>query len=345
MMKSNFNLLIFLISLIFSFTGISQIQIQNSEQNVVGRIYNADTKSINFSGGETSFEVKICHDSIDYETRITKKKAAKKFWALFLKGGITNTKKFIDLDDFNFSENNGLLFGINGRISFKDVYLLDHQKPFQYETFIFSIQYSYDKFDLFDTNSQTIGQQTPDKLEISGGWNHYFFLYNLDEHSRGTTIILSLNGAYNPIAYNSNSLLNFSEIDENAFVNNSVIVAKEFDGKYGILDNNVQTAELALSTPFLFDYEPPWGLPYVVPVPYISSEFFSYDKPKWNYGVALSFSSGKVFEKKVTSTNSKIDGTRKFNNPSSLVLGVDWSTQGDMGSKPNFFITGSISFK
>lgn len=336
--------LILFFAVLFMCLNTSAQQYKNSEENVVGRIYDGKTTALGFSGGETSLEIRVHYDSIDDFTRFTDKKAAKKFISVFLKGGITNAKKFVDLAKFDFRRSNGLLIGASARISFNDIYVLDHQRPFQYDTFILSVQYSYDKFDLFDPRSQTIANRSPSKLEINGGWNHYFFLFGGENFSRGTTLVMSLNAAFNPLTYNSSALSNFSKIDDKVFAENAIIVANEFDGKYGVLDTGIETAELALSIPILFDYTPLKKLPYVIPVPYVSSEFFSYNKPKWNAGMLFVFSSNVIMDVLKSDPDPKIDGKRKLNNPSSLSIGIDWTIQGESRSKPNVFLTGNISF-
>ncbi|MEM9361473.1 MAG: hypothetical protein AAGA43_02510 [Bacteroidota bacterium] len=319
-------------------------QFKNSEENEVGRIYNAETKAINFSGGETSFEIRVFKSEQDYDTRYSNQNSAKKKFAVFLKAGVTNSKEFIDIDEFDFKENNGLLLGANVRWSFDDVYILNNQSPFQYETFIASIQYSYDKFNLYNPNTQLITKETPQNLEIKFGWNHYFFLFKRrNAFERGTVIITSLNGSLNPLSYNSNDLSNFSEIDDDVIADGNVFSTRSFDGKFGVLNDGVETAELAFSIPILFDYVPK-NMPYIFPIPYISAEYFSFDKPRWNFGVSVGFSSKPIFGERRNGTDAKTTGVRKFNNPSSLTLGVDWTQQGNQGSKPNFFITGNVGF-
>ncbi|MEW4924639.1 hypothetical protein [Algibacter sp. 2305UL17-15] len=320
-------------------------QFKNSQQNEVGRIYNAETKTINFSGGETSIEIKLYGNEGNFSTRYSDQNSAKKKFSLFAKAGITNSKKFIDIDEFDFKENNGLLIGLSARWSFDDIYILKNQKPFQYETFIASIQYSYDKFNLYDPSTQITTKETPGKLELKFGWNHYCFRFKKvnNDYSHGTTIVFSLNGSYNPLAYNSSDLISFAEIDNDVITDGNVFAVKSFDGKYGMLDNGVQTAELALSLPILFDYKLE-KFAYIFPVPYVSTEFFSFDKPMWNVGMALGFASKPIFGQRREDKDPKTTALRKFNNPSSLSIGVDWSKQGNQTSEPNFFITGNVSF-
>ena len=318
-------------------------QIKNSEENVVANIYNASVNSFEFSGGETTLQIKLTPS--EWSTSYVDKsnpnvQTAKKLHAIFIKAGITNTKKFIDLDKFDFKENNGLLFGLQYNYSFKEVFKRsDNSNPFSMFTASGGITYSYDKFNYYNQSTNEISKNSPSTLSANGNYNRYFFNYEKSFF----TLVVSLNAIYNLSTYNKDELINYAEVN-NGTLNADIFATRSFDGKYGILDDKSKTGELAVSFPIIFDSQYS-NLPHFVPVPYISYEFFSYSKPKLTSGFSIGLLSKNIFKKEAVNAEHNGAVTRIFNDPSFLSIGMDWTKQDGKSSSPNYFITGSIKFE
>lgn len=339
--------IITLVFLLISFNNYAQIT--NSNEYNVLELYNAKASFFVLKGGEIAIDYNVKNWNTDWwlkidKDSITKKEiiTARKNNALFVKAGLTNTKKFQNLNKFDFKKNNGLTFGVSFKHSFKEVYILsENKRPFNLGTFTINAQYSYDKFENFDPTSNTINKETPDVFALSGGVNRYFFNWNCKYPH---TLVLALNAMASPKTYNKNSLTNFSELSSGTIVNGSVFTTSNssFDGKFGIVENDVQTARISFSSGFVPENKLCEKLPYIVPVPHLSYDFFSYSKPKLTYGISIGFLTKALFDE--AKKNDEGNSTRVFNSPSFLSIGVDGSNQDGKSSKPNYFISGAITF-
>lgn len=314
-------------------------QIKNSEENSVLNLYNASANSFEFSGGETSVQVRVATIStVRNPVKDKDRISSIKYHRIFLKAGITNTKKFIDIDKFDFKENNGLAFGLIYKYSFDDIFLKENGDTYNMKTVEAGINYSYDKFKFYNSDTENISTETPGNVSLNAGLNQYFFKLN-----RNFIWAFALNATYNIRTYNKDKLINFAELDNGTVFNNNILAIKNFSGKTGNLIDDASSGEISLSIPFIPEYEIK-NVPIIVPVPHIGYEFFSYEKPKMTAGLAVGFLAKNLFSK--ASPNAKFNQqlTRKFNNPSFLNIGIDWSVQDGISSKPNYFITGGIKF-
>ena len=71
---------------------------------------------------------------------------------------------------------------------------------------------------------------------------------------------------------------------------------------------------------------------------------FEKGKPRLNGGIAIGVLASSIVNNKIEKDEDG-DEYRTFNVPSYITIGVDWNYQNGQGSKPNYFIAGSIKFK
>lgn len=339
-MKNTISLILILVN----FYGFAQLK--DSNKNTVGEFYDGKVKRVELNGAKVATQFRIKHWKKKYEYIAQPDiRSAVKNNSFFINAGITNTSNFLNLNKFDFKENNGYTIGITFQHSFDEIYLASDSlqfNPHKLQSYTISLDYQRDKFKNFNTENNEISKVTPDKLILKGGYSIYKFHYK--ENAKIKYVwIPSFNGRINLIGYNENNLQNFLLNDKiNVIDNISFTDASSFDGKYGIIDNNIQSAQISFSSPIVPD-KSFLNLPIFSPIPYFSYEVFDKSKPRWNAGFALGILSTSL----VDSKSVKKDGGvyRKFNVPSFLTIGVDWNHQNGIGSKPNYFVSGSIKLE
>lgn len=327
-------------------TGISYSQLINSNKNTVSEFYDGNVKSVELNGAKVTaqFRLKTWHNNYDYvnQPEIT---SAVKNNSLFLNTGITNTGNFLNLNKFDFKKNNGYILGLTFQHSFSEIYLANdsiNYDPHHLQSFILSLDYQRDKFDNYDPSTNEISKATPDKLILKAGWSLYKFHYR-ESAKLKYTWIPSFYSQINLIGYNESTLQNYLINDKIDSVDNIIYTSStSFDGKYGVIDNNIKSAQISFSSPIV-PAKSFFNLPIIAPIPYFSFEVFDKNKPRWNGG----FSLGLLSTSLVDSKSILKDGGRykTFNVPSFLTIGMDWNHQNGKGSKPNYFVSGSIKLK
>ncbi|WP_340202006.1 hypothetical protein [Ascidiimonas sp. W6] len=334
---------IFLLKSIFSMG-----QVINSNKTTVAQFYNAEVKTIELNGAkvQAQFKLGFLSWSDDYVYKNQPEiRSAQKHNTFFLNLGITNSSSFLNLNKFDFKENNGYVVGATYQHSFSEIYLAadsTNYNPHRLQSWTVSLNYQKDKFKNYNPETDEITTARPEQLILKGGYSLYKFKYR-DTAKFKFSWIPSINGQINIIDYNSTKLQNYllndlgTEDGEVTFTSST-----NFSGKYGVIDNNVSSANLSISSPFVPE-DSFWKLPILSPIPYAGVSVFDGDKPRWNAGIALGLLSGSLLD---SERKEKAGGIyRKFNVPSFLTIGVDWNYQNGIGSKPNYFITGSIKLK
>ena len=212
--------------------------------------------------------------------------------------------------------------------------------PFKLKSFFISLDYTRDKFNNFDPTSNSISKAKPDNLTLSSGYSLYIFNYK-DNAKFKYSIVPTINAYANLIGYNESGLKNYILNSNIQSVQNIQFKgSKSFDGKYGTIDNSIQSFEISISSPLIPENRLFKGVPIISPIPYVSYKVIENSKPRLNGGFALSFLSKSLLDKE---RKQKGNSTyRKFNVPSFLMIGVDWNYQDGKGSSPNYFISGSI---
>lgn len=320
-------------------------QVVNSNKNTVGQFFDGQVKAIELNGGKVTgqFRLNFISWTVPYsykkQTEIT---SAKKHNTFFINLGITNSSDFLNLNKFDFSENNGFVVGGTFQNAFSEVYLATdsiNKNPLPLRSWTVGINYQQDKFKNFDPTTEDITTATPDKLTLVGGWSRYKFKYRSSAKFKYSWVF-NMNTRINIVDYNSTELQNY--ILNSSSTDNGTITFTEstsFDGKFGVLENSATSASFSISSPFVPD-KSFWNLPILSPIPYAEVSVFEGNGPRWNAGIALGLLSTSLLDKE-----RKIDGNntkRKFKVPSFLTIGVDWNYQNSTGSKPNYFIAGSI---
>lgn len=333
---------------IFLIPSLMICQVINSNKTTVAQFYDGQVKTIEFNGGkvEGQFKLGFLSWSTPYEyIKNPEIKSAEKHNTLFINLGITNSSSFLNLNNFDFREKNGFVVGATFQHSFSEIYLAadtTRYNPHKLKAWTISLSYQKDKFKNFDPVRDEIQTATPDKLLLKGGYSLYIFRYR-DEVNFKYSWIPSFNGEINILDYNSTKLQNYL-LNANSTTDADVIFTSNtsFDGKYGTIENNISSANLSVSSPFVPESSF-WKLPVLSPIPYAGVSIFEVDKPRWYAGIALGLLSSSL----LNSDRKEKDGGiyRKFNVPSFLTIGVDWNYQNSSGSKPNYFIAGSIKLK
>ncbi|MCB0463972.1 MAG: hypothetical protein KDC81_14830 [Flavobacteriaceae bacterium] len=329
----------------FLIPSLAMCQVVNSNKTTVAQFYDGQVKTIELNGGKVEGQFKLGFISwsrrYDYVEQ-PEIKSAEKHNTFFINLGITNSSSFLNLNDFDFKEKNGFVVGATYQHSFSEIYLAADTikyNPHRLKSWTVGLSYQQDKFKNFDPVSNNINTATPDKLILKGGFSLYHFRYR-DEVGFKYSWIPSINGQVNIVDYNSTKLQNYL-LNSNTATDGNVTFTSStsFDGKYGTIDNNISSANLSLSSPFVPETSF-WKLPILSPIPYAGVSVFEEDKPRWNAGIALGLLSGSLLGSDRTTKDGGV--YRKFNVPSFLTIGVDWNYQDGIGSKPNYFITGSI---
>lgn len=321
-------------------------QIVDSNKNTINEFYDGLVKSVEINGAKAKGQFLISTKPKKYVyTKRPDISSAVKNKTLLFNIGVTNTSDFLNLNKFDFKENNGYTVGFTYQHAFNEVYLaLDsiNNNPLDLKTFIISIDYQKDKFNNYNPSNNEINKATPEKLILKGGWSLYKF-HHKNKAKFKYTWIPSIFGKINLIGYNENSLQNYLLNDKISSVNDIVFTKNSnFDGKYGIIENNIKSAQISFSLPFV-PHESFLKLPIISPIPYFSYGVFDNNKPRFNTGIAFGFLSTSIVGKE---SKKKGGGVyRKFNVPSFLTFGIDWNYQDGNGSKPNYFISGSIKLK
>jgi hypothetical protein len=332
---------------VFVLTAISNnAQVINSNKTTVAEFYDGQVKRVELNGAKVSvqFRLKNWTNKYNYVSQPEIRSAIKNN-SFFLNLGITNTSSFLNLNKFDFKENNGYTFGLTFQHSFSEIYLASDSlkyNPHRLKAFTISLDYQRDKFKNFDPDNNTLDKATPNKLIFKGSLSFYNFHYRENAKLKYTWIP-TFSGQVNIIGYNENKLQNFLMSDK-ITTNNDIVFtsAKSFDGKYGVIDNNINSARISFSLPMVPD-KSFFKLPIISPIPYVSYEVFDNSKPRLNGGFAIGLLSSSIVDSKSVSKDGGV--YRAFNVPSFLTVGVDWNYQDGIGSKPNYFISGSIKLK
>ncbi|WP_425628720.1 hypothetical protein [Cellulophaga lytica] len=321
-------------------------QIINSNKSTIAEFYDGQVKTVELNGAKvsTQFRLKTWTNEYNYVNQPEIRSAIKNN-SFFLNAGITNTSTFLNLNKFDFKENNGYTFGLTFQHSFNEIYLASDSlkyNPHRLQSYTVSLNYQRDKFNNFNPENNMIDKATPSKLILKGAWSLYNFNYRENTKFKYTWIP-TFSGQVNIIGYNENDLQNYLMNDNITNVSDIVFTsAKSFDGKYGVVDNNIKSAQISFSLPIVPD-KSFLKLPIISPIPYLSYEVFENNKPRLNGGFALGLLSSTIVDSKSVSKDGGV--YRKFNVPSFLTIGVDWNYQDGIGSKPNYFVSGSIKLK
>jgi hypothetical protein len=330
-----------LIALIFPLMAYSQFQ--NSGEVEVYSIDNADISKIEISGGETSLEYNFYTWQRNYVLAALPAVPSAQFVnGLTFKVGLSDAEKFINLNDFKFSDQ-GFLVGFNYIHSVEQIFetaVPNHY--FNIWTYKLGVEFKQDNFKNFDPLSLASKTEKPITFSINASATRYCFFFN-----QNLALGFALNGTYLPKTYNSSNMLNFKELGPGVISSTTLVAFKDFDGKFGTIDNSVSGGNISFSVPIFIDYSPTKFYPYVVPVPYASAQYLSSDSPTYYGGFSLGFFPKAIFSAptpKPVGAGGALQTTRTFNSPAFLSFGVDWSVQGKDSSHPNYFVTGTISF-
>ena len=342
--------------IVLFFTSALYSQFKDSSEKNVYSIDNATTGKAKFSGGETSAEINlISWEQIYNYTRSVQNVSAKKYNGIFLRAGLLDIKKFVDLDELELSHV-GFTVGVSYVHSADTI--IDPSLGLY--TFKFSFDYKRDNFNNYYPGLNAPERKYPETFTLAGGVTRYLF-------SKKNIFAFSLNGSFSPKTYNSSQLTNFVVVTPD-MINNNIINFEDIDGKYGEVNNKLNGGYFSLSAPIYFDAFKNI-LKQISLVPYCSSKFISNSVPKYNVGASVGLFPKKLFEpvvpedsdKKNNTTNVKTKkiGTKKIDNtkienkkdalkchaPTFLAIGCGYVfSSRSKASEPNFFVSGTFSF-
>lgn len=338
------------------FTSSCLAQFKDSGEKTIYSIDNATTSKAKFSGGETSAEILLKSWEQVYTYKDSLNVSAKKYNGIFLKGGLVDIKKFVDLDQLELSH-----VGFTAGVSYVHSADTIINPSLGLFTFRFSFDYKRDNFNNYHPELSAPERKYPETFTFAGGLTRYIF-------TKKSIFAISVNGSYSPKTYNSSELTSFVVVSQN-MVNGDIINFKDIDGKYGKINNKLEGGYLSFSTPYYFNAFKN-VLKQVSIVPYCSSKFISNSVPKYNAGACIGLFPKKLFEnikpagsdeKKTSITTVKTrktdrdsiesseiinnENALKFNPPTFLSIGCDYVfSSRAKASKANFFISGTFSF-
>lgn len=291
-------------------------QFIDSNKDVVYQIDKPQTTQIKFNGNEISFEGNYLRLLRFYS--VAKDTSAVKADVIGIKFGLVNSNKILDVDDFDFRDY-GIQLQINYKWTLKDSIYSNRNVT----TGAIGLKYQIDRFKLYDSDIDQVDRKSPYELSLVGNLTKYYSNYSW---------AISITGVYNFITYNRNELLNFKDVTD-IIQNNNIVAFDSFDGKYGVLDNNLNGARMSFAFPIFFKNRVWKYFPYLIPTPYYSLRLTKDIKPNHNLGFSFNFSGSQPFK------------DNKFNVPSSFGFGIDWSNSNNKWSKANIFLSGSITIE
>lgn len=336
-----------LITILVSLAGFSQLI--NSNQSTIGEFYDGKVKTIEINGAKVSGQLRLppynFTNSYAFKNHSEVKSAVKNN-SFFFNFGLTNTNSTIlNLSKFDFKKNNGFTAGFTFQHAFSEIYLAKNpsiHNPHTLQSYLISFDYKQEKFENFDPLNTQITTARPEIVTLRGAYSFYFFRHR-DNAKFKYSLIPTVNGKVNLKDYNATKLTNYIRTDNIETNDNIAFTANTtFDGKYGTVHNDLTTAQIALSIPFVTDKFCKI-LPVLSPIPYLCYDFFENDKPRFNGGIALGFLNSSIIGDIIQDTDG--NSFRKFNVPSYFSIGVDWNYQNGIGSKPNYYIAGSIKIQ
>ena len=380
-----------IIVIAFFLSTISYGQFKNSQKQSVLTLQNGEVKTLKINGGETSLEWTFPtrprlwavpnKDSISFNS-YKPRLSANKVEAISAKIGILNVDKFVDLDKLDF-EDKGIVLGVSYINSFNQAIMPPvfpgNITPQRLTSIKTGIEVSMDNFDRFDPVDLEIKDSKPVTVSLAFSGTRFYFDgndYSVDA--------FSLNFQVDPITYDKTEFgTNFKRFENITNIDNQVISFKDFDGKFGRLENNVSRAFIGFSysrvsrnkqrvvtNPLILSGRKKDLRPYVIPVYYITGEIIAggdtfastiNGKPKGNAGIALGFTNKPIFGKVDTYGDDKSEkeqnptfGGKKYSykmwkyrafQPTSLIsIGLDWSVQSTIKPELNLFLSGTIAF-
>lgn len=342
--------------IIILFSSACYSQFKDSSEKTIYSIDNATANKAKFSGGETSAEIKLTswEQTYVYKDSI-KNVSAKKYNGIFIRGGLVDIKKFVDLDELELSHV-GFTFGLSFVHSVDTI--IDPSQGFY--TFRFSADYKRDNFNNYHSELTAPERKYPETFTFAAGITRYLFTEN-------HIFALSLNGSFSPKTYNSSELTNFVSVTPD-MINGDIVNFGDIDGKYGKVDNSLSGGYIGLALPIYFNAFKK-VLEQVSFVPYCSSKFISNSVPKYSAGANIGLFPEKLFKSikpkcpdqkaNVTTIETRKKGTENkvsseitnksnaliFKAPTLLAIGCDYVfSSRDKPSKANFFISGTFSF-
>ncbi|SDR71927.1 hypothetical protein [Christiangramia echinicola] len=255
-------------------------QIKNSNKTEIAEFYDATLKNLTLNGGELSFQVKLHRFPFKYGNE-NKEKTAEKWNTFFLDLGVTNTSSFTNFQKLKL-EKIGYEMGLTFQHSFTKAYydlegVYENLRRTSLWSFTGSVTGNLDRFDNFDPNVNSIDNVFEPRLAITGGANWFFFRKNFFYMG---TLIPSINGSFNLYDYNRNTLSNYL-LNSNVTTNNLVTFTSNssFDGKYGVIDNDVRSTSLSFALPFVPDKKV--AKVHITPIPFITFDTFSNSSPRY----------------------------------------------------------------
>jgi hypothetical protein len=178
--------------------------------------------------------------------------------------------------------------------------------------------YNIDNFILYNPESELRSHERPTSLGLEGNFNFFFKNWNKNSSKR---IAIALTGTIER-TWNNEDLLNFQDMSKSTVLAN-IVVLEDFEGRYGVLKDDVIKMRFSAAVPMYFGR--------FNPIPYVVYKDSDISNAKYHLGVFTN-----ILNKKLTKSNFRI--------PSSFGLGVDSVYSDGDFSGLNVLIKGAISF-
>ncbi|QXP64855.1 hypothetical protein H0I29_12850 [Polaribacter sp. R2A056_3_33] len=259
--------------IIFTLSTINYVSSQNigvdSNGDPVFTFYDLKTNRLEFTSKEPlSYSQSFRRYKHQFVEDVSGDKTISKLSGFLFKASLLNSGK-----NFNINKLNDLNLGLGLELGWQKTMedLKDLKKtPRGAYTFGGNIFLKIDNVDLYDTNLNTEENRYPNTIGMNLNYNYLF---------KNSKSIISLNATLSR-GWNEKELLDYQDIGETT-ITDELVALKEFKGKYGTIDNNINKFRLAVSYPFYVKY--------INPVPYLSWSTQNNASPTYGYGMLLNF--------------------------------------------------------
>lgn len=312
--------------LLFSKLKAQEIGIDSKGKSVFS-FYGRSTSRVDIDVSKVSFSTSF--RNIDKKIIRTSKNSVStsvdKFKGWFTQISMLNADEY-----FLLSKLNKLRPGIGIKLGFQegiDTFVNIDRIPNPWKgtyTFAANLIFNIDNIKIYNTDKNIEEKKYP--VTVGGELNFSYFFKNsrfLEVRNNKTHLrnAVSANLTLSRTS-NKDDLLQYQN-ESNIVTNGTVVAMEDFEGKYGVLKEDVFKLRFAASAPMYY-----W---YFNPIPYFVFTIASAQKPTYHFGLFNNILSTKL-------------PLKKFTIPSSVGLGIDWVKNSSSFSKPNIFFKGSISF-
>lgn len=259
-------------------------------------------------------------DSIESVLVPSRTKIVEKFTGINYRLSLRNADKFTSLSQLK-KLNPGVGFRLGYQITVPKFDDIDKMPKKYWSTYTCGINalVDMDNINLYDPKLGFASKKYPISYGIEGNLSLFFRSYKFINQLR---IRHSLSFNFSVLRTWNDDLKSYQELSRTT-IDSNVIVLKDFAGKYGSLQNDINRFRFSVSAPIYL-----WHLNLI---PFGAVYLNTFSTPRYHLGVFAN-----ILKEKLTVSNFKI--------PSSLGIGVDRVMQTSSASTTEIYIRGSLNF-